>query len=47
MKLKLSTRYKYYTAKLDFFKRRKTMNNVQVIDNTEEARKEYGYMWGC
>lgn len=23
------------------------MDNVKIIDNTEEAKKEYGYMWGA
>lgn len=23
------------------------MNNVKVIDNTPEALREYGYMWGA
>ena len=22
------------------------MDNVQIIENTEQAQKEYGYMWG-
>lgn len=22
------------------------MNNVQIIENTNEAKDEYGYMWG-
>lgn len=23
------------------------MYNVKIIENTEQAKKEYGYMWGC
>ena len=23
------------------------MDNVQIIENTEQAQKEYGYMWGA
>lgn len=23
------------------------MNNVKIIANTEQAKKEYGYMWGA
>ena len=23
------------------------MDNVKIIENTEQAKKEYGYMWGC
>lgn len=23
------------------------MDNVKVIDNTEEAKEQYGYMWGA
>lgn len=22
------------------------MDNVKIIDNTEQSKKEYGYMWG-
>lgn len=22
------------------------MDNVKIIENTEQAKKEYGYMWG-
>lgn len=23
------------------------MDNVEMIDDTEEARDKYGYLWGC
>ena len=23
------------------------MDNVKIIENTEQAKKEYGYMWGA
>lgn len=23
------------------------MDNVKIIDNTEQSKKEYGYMWGA